>query len=232
MKEDQKKNAGTAAAQLVQCGMTVSLGTGSTAYYVVMELARRIKEESLRIRTVSTSEVTAKLARENGICVLDLNEVDHIHIALDGVDEIDPEFRSIKGGGGALLREKIAAGLSDEVWWVMDRDKPVTRLGAFPLPVEVVTYGLERIRSLMERLGYNPALRMKDGAPFVTDQGNRILDLHLPEEVHPFDAAGRVMAWPGVVETGCFAPICRGIFIGTDDGVQTRLNPLTEKYFG
>ena len=231
MKEDQKRLAGTAAAQKVKDGMTVSLGTGSTAYYVVMELARRVKEEGLSIRCVSTSEATAKIARENGIEILDLNDVKHIDIALDGVDEIDPEFRSIKGGGGALLREKIAAGLSDEVWWVMDASKPVARLGAFPLPVEVVTYGLDRIREKMEALGYNPTIRMKDGEVFVTDQGNRILDLHLPEDVHPFDVHKTVLAWPGVVETGCFAPICSGIFIGKDDGVEVRENAEAVRYY-
>lgn len=231
MKEDQKRLAGTAAAQKVKSGMTVSLGTGSTAYYVVMELARRVKEEGLRIRCVSTSEATAKIARENGIEILDLNEVEHIDIALDGVDEIQPDFRSIKGGGGALLREKIAAGLSDEVWWVMDASKPVEVLGAFPLPVEVVTYGLDRIKNKLEALGYNPTLRTKDGQPFVTDQGNRILDLHLPSGVHPFDVAEKILLWPGVVETGCFAPICRGIFIGRDDGVEVRENPNPTRYF-
>jgi len=231
MKEDQKRIAGTAAAQKVKDGMTVSLGTGSTAYYVVMELARRVKEENLHITCVSTSEATAKIARENGIEILDLDDVRHIDIALDGVDEIEPDFRSIKGGGGALLREKIAAGLSDEVWWVMDASKPVDRLGAFPLPIEVVTYGLDWVREKLEKLGYNPTLRMKDGEPFVTDQGNRILDLHLPADVHPFDVHEMVLPWPGVVETGCFKPICAGIFIGTDEGVVVRENPEVVRYY-
>jgi ribose 5-phosphate isomerase A len=223
--DQAKRAAACRAAEFVEDGMRVGLGTGSTAAFLVRRLGERVREEGLRIRAVPTSEATARLAREEGIEVVELGEVGWLDLTIDGADEVDGELNLIKGGGGALLREKIVACASDRVVVIADGAKAVGALGAFPLPVEVIPFGWEATKRLVEELlvgldvlGRDAVLRMREGAPFATDEGNRILDLRL----HRIgDARGLAMALnqiPGVVENGLFIDVCDTLVLGHADG--------------
>ena len=174
-----KKMAGIKAAEFVKDGMVVGLGTGSTAYYFVEEIGRRIKEEGLQITAVTTSSVTSKQAEGLNIPLKSIDQVDFVDVTVDGADEVDSQFNGIKGGGGALLMEKVVATPSKEYIWVVDESKLVEKLGAFKLPVEVVQYGAEQVFRRFERAGYKPSFREKDGQRFVTDMQNFIIDLAL-----------------------------------------------------
>ena len=167
--ENLKKLAGIKAAEFVQSGMIVGLGTGSTAYYFVEEIGRRIKEEGLQVTAVTTSSVTSKQAEGLGIPLKSIDDVDQVDVTVDGADEVDAAFNGIKGGGGALLMEKVVAVPTKHYIWVVDDSKMVENLGAFKLPVEVVQYGAEQLFRRFERSGYKPAFREKDGQRFVTD---------------------------------------------------------------
>lgn len=175
---NQKEIAGRKAAEYVKDGMVVGLGTGSTAKFMVDAVGELVKN-GMKIQGVPTSRATEAQARELGIPLLDINEVDHIDLAIDGVDEIDPQFNATKGGGGALFREKVVASLAKEVIWIMDESKLVDALGAFPLPIEVVPYGYTIVFKKMEEYGFNPKMRMNGEELFVTDNGNYIIDLQL-----------------------------------------------------
>ncbi len=142
-----EKMAGIKAAEFVKDGMVVGLGTGSTAYYFVEEIGRRIKEEGLQITAVTTSSVTSKQAEGLNIPLKSIDQVDVVDVTVDGADEVDSRFNGIKGGGGALLMEKVVATPSKEYIWVVDESKLVEKLGAFKLPVEVVQYGAEQVFS-------------------------------------------------------------------------------------
>ena len=220
-----KRAAGLRAAEFVESGMTVGLGTGSTAVFLVRRLGERVREEGLRIVGVPTSERTAALAREEGIEVVGLDEAGWLDLAIDGADEVDGAFRLIKGGGGALLREKIVAAASDRMVAIADEGKRVDALGAFPLPVEVIPFGWRATQTLLERRlagldvwGRESALRTRDGEPFVTDQGNHILDLALGRIGDPEALAAALNAVPGVVENGLFLGLCRTLVVGREDG--------------
>lgn len=220
-----KRAAALRAAQLVEGGMRVGLGTGSTAAFLVRRLGERVRGEGLRIRGVPTSEATARIAREEGIEVVELDEAGWLDLTIDGADEVDGAFRLIKGGGGALLREKIVAAASARMVVIADEGKRVGTLGAFPLPVEVIPFGLratERlIRERLEELdlgGRGTALRMAGAEPFVTDQGNRILDLALGRIGDPEGLAVALNGIPGVVENGLFLGLCDALVLGREDG--------------
>lgn len=216
---DQKKIAGYKAAEYVKDGMVVGLGTGSTARHAVDAVGEMVKQ-GLKIQAVPTSKATEQQARELGIPLLDISEVDHIDLAIDGVDEIDGDFNATKGGGGALFREKVVASLAKEVIWIMDQSKQVDKLGAFPLPIEILPYGYQIVFKKMEQFGYNPVMRMKDGALFVTDNGNYIVDLHIGVPADIADIREKVNGVVGVMETGQFLKMCKRIIVGTDDGVK------------
>ena len=177
--ENLKKLAGIKAAEFVQSGMIVGLGTGSTAYYFVEEIGRRIKEEGLKITAVTTSSVTSKQAEGLGIPLKSIDEVDFVDVTVDGADEVDATFNGIKGGGGALLMEKVVAVPTKHYIWVVDESKMVEKLGAFKLPVEVVQYGAEQLFRRFESAGYKPAFRQQDDQRFITDMQNFIIDLDL-----------------------------------------------------
>ena len=166
---NMKELVGKKAAEYVESGMTVGLGTGSTAYYFVEEIGRRVKEEGLEIVGVTTSLATKKQAEALGIPLKSVDEVDYIDVTIDGADEIAPDFSGIKGGGGALLFEKIVAEQSKSVIWIVDESKMVDYLGRFPLPVEVVPYGSEQLFKRFEALGYKPTFRKRDGERYLTD---------------------------------------------------------------
>lgn len=213
-----KRAAAEAAVALVEPGMRVGLGTGSTAAWMVRLLAERVRQ-GLEIVAVPTSEATAALARDLGIRLAELDELGALDLTIDGADEIGPGLALIKGGGGALLREKIVAAASARMVVIADAAKLVSTLGAFPLPVEVVPFGLAATARAVERVaGVAPRLRMAGEAAFVTDEGNRILDLALGAIADPPALDAALNAVPGVVETGLFCGIADLAFIGHGDG--------------
>jgi ribose 5-phosphate isomerase A len=167
----QKRAAGEKAVEFIDSRMVVGLGTGSTVKFMIEKLAKKVKE-GLDISAVSTSYKTTLLAESLGIKVIDLKEVEKIDLTIDGADEIDPELNGIKGGGGALLYEKIVAASSVKNIWIVDSTKYVERLGRYPLPIEIVKFGAEKTFTKLSSLGYSPKFRMDDEKYFVTDGGN------------------------------------------------------------
>ena len=213
------------AAEFVEDGMRVGLGTGSTAAWMVRCVGEMVREHGLRIKGVPTSTRTAELARDVGIEVISLDEAKWLDLTIDGADEFDADLSLIKGGGGALLQEKIVATASDQLIVIADAAKEVENLGAFPLPIEVVPFGWQTSKALVEEilvsmdvLGQQSSLRMDGDAPFVTDEGNHILDLHLKRIGKPRELAMVLNQVPGVVENGLFIDICDKVVIGYGDG--------------
>ncbi|HEX7760404.1 MAG TPA: ribose-5-phosphate isomerase RpiA [Caulobacteraceae bacterium] len=221
--DDQKRAAGEAAVELIEPGMIVGLGTGSTAAAFVRALAIR----RVDIRGVATSEATADLARLMKIPLLDLNEAKDIDVTIDGADEIGPALALIKGGGGALLREKLVWEASRRCVVIADAAKRVEVLGAFPLPIEVVAFGhattLSRIEAVLADNGLLvfPHLRVRDGAPVRTDNGNLIYDAVCGAIPNPARLAAALKAVTGVVEHGLFLSLADTALVGTDQGVAT-----------
>ena len=220
----------------VEDGMRVGLGTGSTAVFMVRALGEMVREESLRLRCVATSDATAALAREVGLEVLELEDVRWLDVTIDGADEVDPDLNLIKGGGGALLREKIVATASDHVVIIADPSKAVTTLGAFPLPVEIIPFGWQTTAGLIEEIlasldvkSSRMVLRERAGDIFLTDQGNVILDLHLERIDAPSQLAMVLNQVPGVVENGLFLDICDTLIIGQSDNMVELRNIASGK---
>ena len=213
-----KEQVGIKAAEFVKDGMIVGLGTGSTAYYFVAELGRRIKEEGLKITAVTTSSVTYEQAEGLGIPLKAIDDVEVVDLTVDGADEVDPALNGIKGGGGALLMEKIVATNSKDCIWIVDESKQVESLGAFKLPVEVVQYGAENLFRHFEKKGYSPAYREKDGQRFVTDQGNFIIDLDLKVIPDAEALAEELDRTVGVVDHGLFLGMVSKVIVGTPEG--------------
>lgn len=221
--EAQKQAAGEAAADLVEPGMTVGLGTGSTAAWFVRALAERV----MRVDCVATSEATAALAARLGLRILDFDRAGAIDLTVDGADEIGPELSLIKGGGGALLREKLVWMASRRCVVIADAGKRVANLGAFPLPVEVIPFGhrrtAERIRSALRELGIivAPALRIAGDAPSRTDSGNLIYDVPCRMIDQPVEAAAALKAVTGVIDHGLFLGLAERALVGVAGGVET-----------
>lgn len=214
-----KEMVGIEAAKFVEDGMIVGLGTGSTAYYMVEEIGRRVKEEGLNITGVTTSNATKKQAEELGIPLKSVDEVPYIDLTIDGADEVDSKFRGIKGGGAALLFEKIVATYSKACIWIVDESKMVDTLGAFPLPVEVIPYGHQRLLDIFEERGYHPVLRKTpEGQTLVTDGGHNIIDLHLKAISNPESLAKELDETVGVVEHGLFIGLTSKVIVGYPDG--------------
>ena len=219
-----KEVVGKKAVEYVKDGMVVGLGTGSTVFYFVHALADRVKE-GLNIQMVSTSIQTVELAKSLGLSIKDLEEIDHIDLAVDGVDEIDKDFNAIKGGGAALFREKIVADIACEVIWIYDESKDVEKLGNFNLPVEILPFGYSHTIRKMEEAGLNPVIRKKDGEILITDNHNYIADLHLG---YGFDIEGvkeKLVNIVGVVEYGLFLNMCKLCIKGTPGGAVIINNP-------
>ena len=213
------------ASQFVQDGMRVGLGTGSTAAWLVKCLGERVRDEGLSITAVATSTRTAELAQEAGITVSSLNEVRWLDLTIDGADEYDPNLNLIKGGGGALLHEKVVATASDQMVVIADLSKQVDTLGSFPLPVEIIPFGWQTTKALVEEmlsnvdvLGRSASLRLSGTEPFRSDEGNYILDLHLRRIATPAQLSLVLNQIPGVVENGLFLDICDVLVIGNADG--------------
>lgn len=219
-KETSKIAAAKAAANLIQNGMKVGLGTGSTAGFFIANLIERCRSKNLKIKAVATSERSAKQAQEGGIPLFDLNDLKTLDVTVDGADEIDHKKRMIKGGGGALLREKIIASHSKEMIIIIDHEKLVKNLGGFPLPLEVVPFACEATLHKILQLGYNGSFRMtKKNKKYVTDNNNFIIDINFSKEIeHPERDNDILRAIPGIVDTGFFLDMAGRVIIGYPDG--------------
>jgi ribose 5-phosphate isomerase A len=217
-----KQAAGTAAAKLVHTGMKLGLGTGTTVAFFLDALAARIKAEALEVVCVATSVETADRARELGIPVSDLEHYPALDLVVDGADEVDPEYRLIKGGGGALLREKIVAAASAKVAIIIGAGKRVDTLGTtFLLPVEIIPFGYTTTRDAVAKVGgCTPYLRTTEGGEaFVTDNSNYILDCRFEKGIaDPGKLHAELSQIPGVAEVGLFLNLCDIVFEGQDDG--------------
>ncbi len=217
-----KQMAGIEAAGYVEDGMIVGLGTGSTAKYMVDEIGRRIKEEGLTITGVTTSKETEKQATELGIPLKSIDEVPFVDLTIDGADEISEDFQGIKGGGAALLFEKIVATYSKKCIWIVDSSKLVKHLGKFPLPIEVIPYGSQQLFHLFAEKGFNPTMRLNSqGEYLLTDGGHYIIDLHLDEIIDPLAFGSYLDNLVGVVEHGLFLNTVSTVIVGYEDGPKT-----------
>jgi ribose 5-phosphate isomerase A len=221
-----KRMAGERAADFVESGMVVGLGTGSTAVFATRAIGQKLQDGRLHhLLGIPTSEQTAREAAAAGIPLTTLDDHPHIDLTIDGADEIDPHLNLIKGLGGALLREKIVAAASAQLIIVSDRSKVVTRLGTLaPLPVEVIRFAQRPVYDFLCSLGAQPVLRLVKGAerPFITDEGNIILDCTFPDGLtNPAALAQTIIACPGVVEHGLFLHLATLALIAGDEGVTT-----------
>lgn len=218
--DEVKDRIGMAAAALVEDGMVLGLGTGSTASCFIRALAKRYEVEGLNIVTVASSHASEKLARDLGLPSVSIDAIEAIDMTFDGADEIDPEKQMIKGAGGALLKEKILASCSRELVVLVDETKLVKTLGKTKLPVEVVQFGHKITRAKLAVFATSCLLRMRgDGKPYVTDSGNFIYDLQLTLPIESTEALDtRIRQIPGVVETGFFYRLAGRAVIGYTDG--------------
>jgi ribose 5-phosphate isomerase A len=218
--ESEKELAGRAAAELVRDGDIVGLGTGSTAYFTVLALGKRVKA-GLKIVGIPTSNATAELARAVGIPLSTLDQHSMLDIDIDGADEIDPQLNLIKGGGGALLREKVIAAASKKMVVIGDSGKMVPALGKFPLPVEIVSFARAVVERKIASLGATTTLRTHpDGSPYLTDNGNPILDCSFGKIADPPALARVLRDIPGVVEHGLFIGLAKLALIGQASAVK------------
>lgn len=213
------------ASALVENGMKVGLGTGSTAYWLVYHLAERVRNEGLEFVGVPTSNKTREQAQAEGLKLISMDDAGRLDITIDGADEFDQSMNLIKGGGGAHLQEKIVAFGSDRMVVIADETKKVNKLGKFPLPVEVLKFGSASSQKQIEALliaqnysDFTVQMRMEKNKPFITDEGNYIFDLNLGEIQNPRKLCVDLNIIPGVVENGLFIDVCKAVVIGYSDG--------------
>jgi ribose 5-phosphate isomerase A len=213
-----KQAAAEKAVSFIQDNMAVGLGTGSTTAFFIEKLIERCKK-GLKIKAIASSEKSLKQAREGGIPLADISSLSSLDIYVDGADEVDPQKQMIKGAGGALVREKIAAHMSREVVIIIDESKLVKQLGTRPLPVEIIPFGHAATIHHLNLLGYKGSLRKeKNNALYLTDNHNLIYDVDLSQDPHALRAHTQITSIPGVVETGFFVPPKGRIVIGFSDG--------------
>ncbi len=218
-KEAMKAEAGIAACNFVKDGMMIGIGTGSTVKYTILELGRRIREEGLEIAGIPTSEVTEKLSIEQGIPLVNWTECSSLDLVIDGADEFDSNLHLIKGGGGALLREKIVAESSAGMVVVADASKQVEVLGTFPLPIEVNPYGWEQTQRRIQAICSGPVVRR--GPDYLTDNGNPILDAHFgPVISNPVEMEAQLRSIAGVVEVGLFTNTADVVVLAAPSGCE------------
>jgi len=214
----EKQRSAEAACEYVKDGMIVGLGTGSTAEFAVKKIGELVRN-GLSIRGIPTSDSTKILAESEGIPLIDFSETMFIDLTIDGADEIDANLNMIKGGGAALLREKIVASASREEIIIVSVSKLVQQLGAFPLPVEVIPFGWQVVFNQLESLQGNPELRLKQGQPSVTDQGNFIVDCHFRKIENPEQLEQHLNVIPGVVENGLFINLCTRMIMADGENI-------------
>ena len=218
--EAEKQLAALKSVEYIEDGMAVGLGSGSTARLFVQALGERVRQ-GLRIRTIPTSKKTKALAVREGIRLTDFSEIRRLDVTVDGADEVDPNLNLIKGGGGALLREKIVAMATDRFVVVADSRKPVNTLGAFPLPVEVIPFGWQNVAESIKELDSIVELRIKEnGRPFRTSQRNFVLDCRFETIEDPVELGSRLRRIIGVVEHGLFVGMTNTAIIGRGDSVE------------
>lgn len=219
MESPAKKAAAEYAVRYVKDGMIVALGSGSTVYWMIQKLGERVRDEGLKIQAVPSSDRSEQLARGLNIPLLDVSAISRMDVGIDGADEVDRHGNLIKGGGGALLREKILAYNSAAFHVIVDSAKRVDVLGKFPLPVEVVPFGINLAMLHLKALGCTPVVRTSEGKPFVTDNGNRIVDCRFTAIADPDSLSAAIKKIPGVVETGLFSgKLVKSVIVGNDRG--------------
>lgn len=213
-----KQAAGYRAAEWVKDGMIVGLGTGSTAFYAIEKIGERVAQ-GLKIRAIATSNASEELAVKYNIPLIKAADVHRLDVAIDGADEVDPNMALIKGGGGALLREKLVAINSDHFIVIADSGKMVPHLGKFKLPIELIPFCYEwTLGQLKNRYNVAFEMRMRDGELYVTDNGNYIVDAAFEQIMEPGQLSDELKATTGVVEHGLFVNIAQTIVVGYDDG--------------
>ncbi|MDR0268410.1 ribose-5-phosphate isomerase RpiA [Paenibacillus sp.] len=219
---NMKQLAAEKAVEYVKDGMCIGLGTGSTAYWAIRKIGERVRE-GLTVQAVATSKASEKLAREQGIPLVPFDRLNRLDLTIDGADELDRGLHLIKGGGGALLREKIVAFHSKEMIVIADESKLVDKLGSFPLPVEIVPFANEWTMATLAEMGAKPMLRTEDEHIFVTDNGNYIADCRFGIIDNPAELQRKLLALPGVVDNGLFIGLAARAVIGHSDGKVTVL---------
>jgi ribose 5-phosphate isomerase A len=218
--DEAKALVGKRAAEMVESGMSVGLGTGSTSRMFIKALGARVKNEGLKIRCVASSDASHDLGRSLGMDVVSLAELPELDLYIDGADEVGPGLSLIKGGGGALLREKIVASAAKKFIVVVDSTKVVGTLGKFPLPVEVVKMALRLVEKRLTDLSLKPKLRHhSDGTLYMTDENNYILDCVCERIEDPAATAAEIRAIIGVVEHGLFLKMASLALVAGDNGV-------------
>jgi len=218
--DHEKEVAARASLRFVQDGNIVGLGTGSTAAHAVRLLGQRVRD-GLKIRGIPTSTATKDLALAAGIPLTTLDQFQQLDVTIDGTDEFDPQLNLIKGGGGALLREKVIASASKQLVIIADSSKQVATLGKFPLPLEVISFAEALVAKKITALGAKVQLRQSaDGKPFITDEGHHILDCHFGQIVDPPALARTLEAMPGIVEHGLFIGMASVVLIAKGDAIQ------------
>jgi ribose 5-phosphate isomerase A len=213
---NSKKIAAEKAVEHIKDGMVVGLGTGSTIYFAIQKIGKYVKE-GLQIKVIATSHQTESLALEQSIPMTSFAHVDGIDLTIDGADEVDTNFNLIKGGGGALLREKIVADASKEFIVVVDESKLVAQLGKFFLPVEVLPFGMEKTMQKLHHLGCHPTIRVTNNKPFVTDNSNLIIDCAFKFIEHPQSLHNQINSIVGVVDNGLFINMANKVIVGCFD---------------
>ena len=211
---NEKKVAALEAVKYIKNGMTVGLGTGSTAFFMIEALGQMV-EQGLEIEAVATSDETEKLAKKLGIEVITLAEAKRLDLTIDGADEVDSNFQLIKGGGGALLREKIVAHNSDFNIIIADSSKQVSRLGKFKLPIETIPFATQLILKELKEMNLHPVQRMRGADDYKTDENNDILDIDIwNTDIKLTDLEHQLKNIPGIVETGLFLTSTDLVIIG------------------
>lgn len=220
--DNLKKAAALRAVEFIRDGMVIGLGTGSTAKHLLAAIGQQVRA-GRKVRGVPTSQETAALARESGIPLIDTEERWEIDVAIDGADQVDPGFNLIKGGGGALLKEKIVAASAKHFIVMVDYTKQVSVLGgSFPLPIEVIPFGWGSTAREIEALTQSRVvLRNRNGVPFKTEAGHLIVDVHIDRIDRPGELETALNLIPGVVETGLFVGRTNTLIVGTSQGVHT-----------
>jgi len=219
-----KQLAAEKAVSFLEDGMTVGLGTGSTAYWAIEKIGEKVNRDNWKLRAIATSIRSEEHARKLGIPIVGFDKIGIIDITIDGADEVNGSLHLIKGGGGALLREKIVATNSREMIVVADETKKVVVLGKFPLPVEVVGFGWEKTIVKLKHLGCTPIMRLEEGKPYITDNGNFIMDCAFGSIPDPPALHEKINAITGVVDNGLFINIASILVLGLSSGEATILS--------